>query len=125
MLFSGESLNILEGSVVWLYCLADPISPNLTITWAKDDETLVQDVPHIRLMSTGSNGDMYSTFILVIDKFQASDSGEYQCIAQEGGIVSLGNTTRLIGKVFAIVAFIKRLIKGWVPSNYNWPWHNN
>lgn len=97
VLFSGGSWNILEGSVVWLYCLADPISPNLTITWTKDSEPLVQDVPHIRLKNTGSNISMYSTFILVLDKFQASDSGEYQCIAQDDDIISLGDTTRLLG----------------------------
>lgn len=87
----------MDGSVVWLYCIADPISPNLTITWTKDSEPLVQDVPHIRLKSTGTHSDMYSTLILVVDKFQASDSGEYQCVAQDEGIISLGNTTRLIG----------------------------
>lgn len=97
VLFSGKNQTIVEYSVVWLYCLADPKSPTLEVTWNKDGEPLVQDVPHIHLRSSGSDADMYSTLILVVDKFQASDSGAYQCIAQDGDIVATGGTSRLLG----------------------------
>ena len=97
VLFSGGSQNILEGSVVWLYCLTVPKSPNVTVTWNKDDEPLVQDVPHIRLRSTGSDADLYSTFLLVIEPVDITDGGVYQCSAREGENMKMGQALTITG----------------------------
>ena len=97
MLFLDGSQNILEGSVVWLYCLTIPKSPAVTVTWNKDGKPLVQDVPHIRLRSTGSDADMYSTFLLVIEPVDITDSGVYQCSAQEGENIAMGPALTITG----------------------------
>ena len=76
--------------MVWLYCLTIPESPTVTVTWNKDGEPLVQDMPHIRLRSTGSDADMYSTFLLVIEPVDITDGGVYQCSAQEGENMTMG-----------------------------------
>lgn len=83
---------ILVDSVIWLYCLANPKSPTLTVTWTKDNEPLIQDVPHIRLRSSDN-----STYILIVEDFQVFDSGAYQCIAQDGNITTPGSQASLIG----------------------------
>ena len=101
VLFSGKNQTILKDSVIWLYCLVGPKSPTLEVTWSKNGEPLVQDVPHIRLRNSGSDADTYSTFILIVDKFQTSDSGAYQCIAQDEDIVTTGRISNLIGSRFS------------------------
>ena len=95
VLFSGRSQTMLEGSVVRLYCLVGPILPNLTVTWNKDNKPLVQDVPHILLRTTNIGITSIST--LSVNGFEISDSGAYQCIAQEENILTSGKISRLIG----------------------------
>ena len=83
--------------MVWLYCLTVPKSPAVTVTWNKDGEPLVQDVPHIRLRSTGSDADLYSTFLLVIEPVDITDGGVYQCSAQEGENIAMGPALTITG----------------------------
>jgi hypothetical protein len=71
----------MKGSVVWLHCEAISRNPILAMTWTKDDVPLVQDVPHIRIRRS-QNGDV-STSLLVLDGFLSSDSGTYQCRAED------------------------------------------
>ena len=94
MLFTEQNHTLLEGSVVWLYCQANPRPSTLVLSWNKDGKPLVQDVPHIRLRRTGPN------FILVVDEFQIMDSGAYQCIAQNGNDITKGRVASLIGIYF-------------------------
>ena len=96
VLFNGGSQTIVEGSVVWLYCLINSISPTLTVTWNKDGIPVVLDVPHVRVWSSTSATS--STFLLVVDNFQPSDDGTYQCTAmEEEGNVTTGTLLSLTG----------------------------
>ena len=75
----------MEGSDVWLYCEVDTPGTTTAVTWMKDNVELVQDAPHI-LMRVD-----FPRFILIVDNFQASDSGTYQCATllngEETGLV--------------------------------------
>ena len=93
--FSGGSETVVEGSVVWLYCHVNSIASTLRVTWSKDGASLVQDVPHIRMRS--SSDDTSTTLLLVLDNLQASDSGVYQCTAQDGGETVRGTALTLTG----------------------------
>lgn len=73
----------MEGSVIWLYCRVNSVAPSLRVRWTKDGTTLVRNVPHIR--TTNSSSATSSTFVLVLDSFQATDDGLYQCTAEDGG----------------------------------------
>ena len=87
--------NIVEGSVIWLYCTAD--STTASITWTKDGETLVNDPPHIRIRS--SNDTLLSTTSsLVVDNFQATDNGVYLCQASDGTETTSSSTLSLTGR---------------------------
>ena len=86
--------SIMEGSSVMLYCLVYPIIPNLLVTWNKDGEPLVQNEPDIVLRSSISDEIIV---LLMVNDFQISDSGEYQCIAQEGDMVIEGQIANLTG----------------------------
>ena len=85
--------NIVQQSVIWLYCTAD--SPNATITWTKDGETLVNDPAHIRIRS--SNSGMSTTSSLVVDNFQSSDNGSYMCQARDGMLTARSSRLSLTG----------------------------
>ena len=87
----------MEGSVIWLYCELNSVSPSLRVTWNKDNVPQAQDVPHIRMRS--SNNTSSSTFLLVVDNFQSSDDGTYQCIAEDGVMTWNGSTLTLTGAV--------------------------
>ena len=93
VLFSGGSQRIVEGSVVWVYCEVN--SKALTVTWNKDSVPLVHDPPHIRIRN--STSDTSITFLLVVDNFQASDNGKYQCTAQNGTTTTNGTVLTLTG----------------------------
>ena len=95
VLFDEGSNTIVEGSVVWLYCQVNSVSPTLTVTWNKDSAPVVLDIPHIRIRS--SITAISSTFLLVVDNFQPSDSGLYQCTAQEGVDTAMGTPLTLTG----------------------------
>ena len=100
-LFTGGSRTVVEGSVVWLYCEVNSTSSNLTVTWNRDSASLVQDVPHIRMRSSTSG--TCTSFLLVVEDFQVSDSGSYQCAVQEGTNTVMGDMLTLTGKVTIIV----------------------
>ena len=97
VLFNGGSQSIVEGSVIWLYCEVDSVSPSLRVTWNKDNVPLEQDVPHIRMRSSSITSS--STFLLVVDNFRSSDGGTYQCIAEDGVMAGNGSTLTLTGAV--------------------------
>ena len=99
LLFDGGSHDIVEGSVVWLYCEVTSTSPSLRVTWNKDSVPLVQDVPHVRIRTTTSTTT--TTSILIVDNFQdsLSDGGVYQCIAEDQGTTGNGTALTLTGTV--------------------------
>ena len=94
-LFNGGSQTVVEGSVVWLYCQVNSRTPTVRATWTKDSVQLVQDVPHIHMRSSQTDAD--TTFLLVVDTFQSSDSGVYQCIVQNAAMIGLGTALMLTG----------------------------
>ena len=83
--------NIVEQSVIWLYCTAN--SANATITWTKDGVTLVNDPAHIRIRSSSSG--ISTTSSLVVDNFQTSDNGSYVCQARDGMMTVNSSTLSL------------------------------
>ena len=98
VLFNGGSQDIVEGSVVWLYCEVDTVNSTVTATWNKDSEPLVQDLPHIHMETSSS--DSSTTFLLMVDDFHTSDSGVYQCTAQEGAVTAMGTALTLTGNYY-------------------------
>ena len=97
VLFNGGNQSIVEGSVIWLYCEVDSVTSSLTVTWNKDNVPLEQDVPHILMRSSRNTSS--STFLLVVDNFQSSDDGTYQCTAEDGVMTGNGSTLILTGAV--------------------------
>ena len=93
ILFGNTS--VVEGSVIWLYCEVNSIATTLTAFWNKDTRVLIEDVPHIRMRN--STSDSSTTFFLVIDNFQMSDSGRYQCVIQNGQDEGNGRVFNLNG----------------------------
>ena len=91
---NGGVHNIVEQSMIWLYCTAD--SANATITWTKDRETLVNDPAHIRIRSFNSS-EMSTTSSLVVDNFQTPDNGNYECQARDGMVTVNSSTLSLTG----------------------------
>ena len=85
--------NIMEQSVIWLYCTAN--SANATITWTKDGVTLVNDPAHILIRSSSSG--ISTTSSLVVDNFQTSDNGSYVCQAMDGMVIVNSSTLPLTG----------------------------
>ena len=85
--------NIVQQSVIWLYCTAD--SANATITWTKDGMTLVNDPAHIRIRSSSSG--MSTTSSLVVNNFQTPDDGDYVCQARDGMVTVNSSTLSLTG----------------------------
>lgn len=97
ILFSQRNQNIVENSVLFFYCRVNSTSPTLRVTWTKNGIPLIQDVPHIRLRNSVS-GVGTTTLLLVVDLFQVSDNGVYQCTATDGGSVAMGDPLMLNGK---------------------------
>ncbi len=67
------------------------------VTWRKNNIPLVQDIPRIRIQL--SNTTYITKLLLVIDNFQGSDSGIYQCRAVQGGESAVGSQATFTGKV--------------------------
>ena len=91
---NGGVHNIVEQSVIRLYCTAN--STAATITWTKDGVALVNDPPHIRIRSSSSG--MSTTSSLVVDNFQGSDNGSYVCQASDGTVTVNSSTLSLTGE---------------------------
>jgi hypothetical protein len=97
VLFNGGNRTILEGSQVWLYCTVSSRDRAVAVTWTKDNIPLVQDVPHIRMRRSDLE---VPTYILMVTGFRSSDSGTYQCSAEDarGRKRTNGPTLTLTGK---------------------------
>ena len=96
ILFNGSNTrNIVEGSVIWLFCEVDSNASTLSLMWNKDGKSLVQDVPHIifRTFTTSSS----TTLLLVLDNVVSSDTGLYQCSAHDGDNNVTGNPLDITG----------------------------
>ena len=94
-------LNIVEESVIWLYCTTN--SSTAVITWTKNGEALLNDPPHIRIRSSNNTSEMSATSSLVIDNFQASDDGSYVCQASDGSVSMSSSTLSLTGRCTIIL----------------------
>ena len=99
LLFFGGSKRIVPGSVLRLYCQVKFITSNLTVTWTRDGAPLVKDLPHIDIFFSHdrctSNDSV--TLALVVDTFHNSDSGMYQCTAEDGIHRAIGRALTLTG----------------------------
>ena len=96
-LFDGGNQSLAPHSYLWLYCIVNSAAPTLEVTWTRNDSILYQDLPHIIHLS--SSTDNTSTFILVVNNFQTSDDGVYQCMAEDDGDIALGYSLNLTGMV--------------------------
>lgn len=90
--------------MIWLYCQVNSAAPNLTVTWTRDGTPLVEDIPHIRMKNSiisddviSLSGDNSTAFLLIVDSFQGSDSGVYQCTAEVGEDIVNGTALMLTG----------------------------
>ena len=99
VLFKEGSHTVMEGSVIWLYCQVNSIAPTLTVTWTKDSVPLVQDAPHIRIRPSNTATSSTYTLLLVVDNFQGSDNGTYQCTAEDRGDTVTGTALTLRGSL--------------------------
>lgn len=98
-LSQGQSVMIVEDSVIVLHCLVDP--PTLNLTWTRNGTLLVPDLPHIRMINSTTN-DNSTHFMLTVHSFQSSDSGMYQCIVQDMGSRPMGAVWMLTGTAITI-----------------------
>ena len=64
---SGGVHSVVEGSVIQLYCSVEPV--NATVSWTKDDGSVISDVPHLRVRMS-SNGT-HNTSALTLDNFSS------------------------------------------------------
>ena len=95
---NGGVHDVLEGSVIQLYCTAtsSTTSPP-TIAWMRDSTELTNDPAHLRIR-TSSSGTTSSS-VLTIDSFQDPDNGEYHCVASDSeGQTTQSPTLTLTGK---------------------------
>ena len=96
-LFSQGIKRIAVGSVVWLYCQVNSISPSLRVTWLHQNNPIDQNVPHIRIRRLVTT--YYTIGVLVIDNFGEFDGGTYSCDAQNGNERVMGDSVDFFGKV--------------------------
>ena len=98
----GDNRRIVEGSSIWLYCEVNSRDNALSTSWIKNGSVLEEDVPHIRMRSlTSATTSSSMTFLLVIDNFESTDSGGYQCVIQLGVEVERGSLFSLTGRLYA------------------------
>ena len=90
---NGGIHNVVEGSVIQLYCSVE--STTASLTWTKDGSPVVIDVPHLRERT--SNNSTTTTLVLTVDNFQSSDTGTYQCSARDGMRTGNGANVTLNG----------------------------
>ncbi len=68
-----------------MVCEVNSSSNTLSVTWNKDGGQHVQDVPHIFIRkSLNTDTCSTTTSMLTVDNVVFSDSGMYQCTAQDG-----------------------------------------
>ena len=92
---SGGVHNVVNGSVVQLYCSVE--SPNATFSWTKDGSPVVIDVPHLHERTCSDSTS--TTSVLTVDSLQSTDNGMYQCTAVDGGSTGRGRNVTLTGKL--------------------------
>ena len=69
------------------------------MTWNKDGGQLVRDVPHIFMRkSLITDTSSTTTSMLTVDNKVFSDSGMYQCTAQDGWQTADGDIIPITGK---------------------------
>ena len=95
---NGGTHNVIEGSVIQLYCSVQ--STTATFSWTKDGDSVVIDISHVRERTC--NDSTSTTSVLTIEGFQSSDNGMYQCMAVDGAMSGSGNTVTLVGKLHCI-----------------------
>ena len=100
VLFSKRKAKIVEFSTLFLYCVINSSSHPLKTTWTKDGAPVIPSSPHIRIRKYTS--EMYATLLLIVDSFQRSDDGDYQCTAEVRGKKVYGNALNLKGIVATI-----------------------
>jgi hypothetical protein len=105
LLFSRGSVNIVQGSVLFLYCHIYSAAPSLRVNWTKDNITLVQNLPHIRMRLSTDIANS-TTLLLIVDFFMSRDNGVYQCTAEEPGRVYMGSTLELTGTPTVVVSMV-------------------
>ena len=93
---NGGLHNVVEGSVIQLYCLVE--STRVSLSWTKDRSSVVIDVPHLRERT--SNDSTTTTSVLIVDNFQSTDTGTYQCSASSGLRTANGANVTLTGKFY-------------------------
>ena len=87
--------SVVEGSVIQLYCSVEP--DNATVSWAKDNVSVIIDVPHLRVRM--SSDGTHNTSVLTLDNFRSGDNRMYQCHAMSGGVTESGSTVSLTGEI--------------------------
>ena len=97
---NGGVHNVAKGSVIQLYCLVD--STTATLHWTINGRPVVLDIPHLRERTLNDTDTDTISSVLTIDAFQSSDSGTYQCHAEEGNDVWNGTALTLTGKCFSV-----------------------
>ena len=93
---NGGLHNVVEGSVIQLYCSVE--STTASLSWTKDGSPVVIDIPHLRERT--SNDSTTTTSVLTVDNFQSSDTGTYQCSASDGVRTANGDNVTLNGKFY-------------------------
>ena len=79
-----------------LHCEVNNTEETLQVSWRKDGTELVEVVPHIFIRSSITSSN--TILLLVVDYFQLSDSGTYQCKATDSdGNEQLGSQLQLSG----------------------------
>jgi hypothetical protein len=98
--------NVVEGTVIQLYCEANSISASFS--WTKDGNPVVIDVPHLRERTTNDSSST-ATSVLTIDNFQSSDDGMYQCTAMNNGTMASGSNVTLTGMISCALMIVMTL----------------
>ena len=86
---------IAPDSYLWLYCIVNSNMPTLEVTWTKNNADLPEDMPHIRYLNSTNSSS--SAFILIVDNFNVSDDGTYQCTAEHNEVRVTGSSLTLTG----------------------------
>ena len=95
---NGGTHNVVEGSVIQLYCSVQ--STTATFSWTNDGDSVAIDISHVRERTC--NDSTSTTSVLTIEGFQSSDNGTYQCMTVDGAMSGSGNTVTLVGKLHYI-----------------------
>ena len=95
---NGGVHNVVAGSIIQLYCSVR--STTASFSWTKDGRPVVVDVPHLR-ERTG-NDSATATSVLIVNNFQSSDSGSYQCMAVDGNSTGQGESIELRGLIILL-----------------------